>query len=353
LLRQLIRQDIRCGRGACLIDPHGDVAEEVVADAAKYGRNDLIYWNVPDPSSPYGYNPLRHVRPDKIPLAASGILDAFEKLWQSAWGPRMEHVLRNALYTLLETPDATLKDILRLVSDKSYRENVARRLTNEPVRTFWTKEFPAYSFRYTADSIAPIQNKVGAFLADPTLARILTKPSHDLHIRAAMDRGQVLVVNLSKGRLGQDSANLLGSLLVSTIGLAGLSRADLATHDRRPFHVFVDEFQSFATLSFANMIAELRKFGVGLTLAHQYLQQLEPDVQHAVLGNAGTIISFRVGPEDALILSREFMPYFQPVDILSLPNFHIYLRLMIEGAPSKPFSALTLQPARRHPSRSQ
>jgi type IV secretory pathway TraG/TraD family ATPase VirD4 len=342
LLRTLIQQDIAAGRGLCLLDPHGDLAEQVAADAFASGRKDIVYWNVPDRLSPYGYNPLRHVRADKIPLAVSGILEAFKKLWEkNAFGPRMEHILRNALYALIETPDADLADILRIISDKSYRQQVARSLTNEPVRRFWLKEFPNYSFRYMADGIAPIQNKVGAYLADPTLARILTNPEQDLHIRAIMDRGGVLIVNLAKGRLGEDSANLLGSLLISTIGLAAFSRAEIAQTERRPFHVFVDEFQSFATLSFANMIAELRKTAVSLTLAHQYLHQLDPDIQHAVLGNAGTIISFRVGPEDAVILAREFAPIFGVIDLVSLPNFRIYLKLMIDGSPSRPFSALT------------
>jgi type IV secretory pathway TraG/TraD family ATPase VirD4 len=343
LLRTLIQQDISAGRGVCLLDPHGDLAEQVAADAAASGRNDIVYWNVPDRSSPYGYNPLRHVRADKIPLAVSGILEAFKKLWEkNAFGPRMEHILRNALYATIETPDADLADILRIISDKSYRQQVARSITNEPVRRFWLKEFPNYSFRYMADGIAPIQNKVGAYLADPTLARILTKPEQDLHIRAIMDRGGVLIVNLAKGRLGEDSANLLGSLLISTIGLAAFSRAEIAQTDRRAFHVFVDEFQSFATLSFANMIAELRKTAVSLTLAHQYLHQLDADIQHAVLGNAGNIISFRVGPEDAVILAREFAPIFGVIDLISLPNFRIYLKLMIDGCPSRPFSAITI-----------
>ena len=192
--------------------------------------------------------------------------------------------------------------------------------------------------------IAPIQNKVGAFLADPTLRQILTTPEEDLHLRQIMDSGGVLIVNLAKGKIGEDSANLLGSLLVSTIGLAAFSRAEIADNERRPFYLYLDEFQSFTTLSVANMTAELRKYGVGLTLAHQYMHQLDPDVRHAILGNAGTIISFRVGPEDATLLAREFAPVFEQEDILSLPNFRIYLKLMIDGMPTKPFGSATLLP---------
>lgn len=344
LLQALIRQDLCAERGFCLVDPHGDLAERIAADAQLSERDDIIYWNVPDPFSPYGYNPLRHVRKDKISLAASGILEALKKHWSDAWGPRMEHILRNALYALLESDAAVFSDILRLISDDRYRKQIATTITNEPVRTFWLKEFPKYSFRYRADGIAPIQNKVGAFLADPVLRRILTEPQQDLHLRRLMDNGGGLIVNLAKGQIGDDSANLLGSLLVSTIGLAAFSRAELPETVRRPFYVYLDEFQSFTTLAVATMIAELRKYGIAFTLAHQYLDQLEQDVRHAILGNAGTIIAFRVGPEDAAYLQKEFAPVFQMLDLLTLPNFHIYLKLMIDGTPSKPFSATTLPP---------
>jgi len=344
LLHTLAKQDLFARRGFCLVDPHGDLAEQIAAEAELSGRTDIIYWNVTDASCPYGYNPLRHVRDEKIPLAVSGILDSFRKLWDDAWGVRMEHILRNALYALFETPNAVLSDILRLLSDETYRKEIANNISNEPVRSFWLKEFPKYSFRYRADGIAPIQNKVGAFLADPTLRRILTEPQRDLHLRQMMDAGGVLVVNLAKGKIGEDSANLLGSLLVSTIGLAAFSRAEVQQSERKPFYVYLDEFQSFTTLAVANMTSELRKYGVGLILAHQYLHQLEPDVRHAILGNAGTIISFRVGPEDSTFLAKEFTPAFEMKDLLSLPNFHVYLKLMIDGMPSHPFSATTLPP---------
>lgn len=340
LLRTLAEQDILAGRGFCLIDPHGDMAEQVAEAAALAGRKDIIYWNVPDPACPYGYNPLRHVRPDKIPLAASGILEAFKKLWEDAWGVRMEHILRHALYALLEVREATLPDILRLLTDDAYRRCVAGQLTNDQVRAFWQVEYPQYAVRYRADGIGPIQNKVGAFLADPTLRRILTAPAVDLHLRRLMDGGGGLVVNLAKGKLGEDSANLLGSLLVTTIGLAAFSRADVGEQARRPFFLYLDEFQNFTTRSVADMASELRKYGVGLVLANQHLSQLSPELRHGILGNAGTLIVFRVGPEDAAFLGREFAPTFEAGDLMRLPNYHIYLKLMIDGMPSRPFSGM-------------
>jgi energy-coupling factor transporter ATP-binding protein EcfA2 len=344
LLETLAMQDVQQGRGLCLIDPHGDLAERLIASIPEHRRVDLIYLNAPDIEQPYGYNPLRRVHPSRIPLAVSGLLEAFKKLWDEAWGVRMEHVLRNTLFALIEAGDATLPDILRMLTEERFRADVVRKVKNEQVRQFWTVEFKGYNPRYRQEMIAPIQNKVGAFLADPILRRILTATPIDLRFRSIMDEGNILVVNLAKGRLGEDSANLLGALLVTTVGLAAMSRSDAPEAARRAFFVYIDEFQSFTTLSVANMISELRKFGVALTLAHQHLQQLEPDVRHAVLGNAGTLITFRLGVEDAALIGKEFEPLFQPLDLLNLPNHDIYLKLMIDGEPSRPFSATTLHP---------
>jgi len=344
LIETLIHQDLAAGRGFALIDPHGDLVERVWAGIPAHRRSEVVYLNVPDPAQPYGYNPLRHVREDKIALAASGLLDALKKIWGDAWGVRMEHILRNALFALLEHGNATLPDILRLISDNSFRQKVAHSLTNEPVRTFWLHEFSRYSFVYQRDGIAPIQNKVGAFLADPLLDRILTNPKVDIRIRRIMDESGVLLVNLAKGRIGEDSASLLGALLVSTIGLAAFSRADMPEAERRDFFLYIDEFQNFTTLSLTNMASELRKYGVGLILAHQHLHQLDPDIRHAVLGNVGTLAAFRVGAEDAPYLAKEFLPKFDVEDLINLPNYHIYLKLMIDGVPSQPFSATTLGP---------
>lgn len=345
LLETLIRQDLLAGRGFALIDPHGDLVERVAATIPGPRMGELVYLNVPDPSLRFGYNPLRRVRMDKIPLAASGLLDIFKKMWSEAWGVRMEHVLRNALFALLEYGEATLADILRMISDRSFRRKVAEALTNKPVRTFWLDEFDRYSFRYRADAIAPIQNKIGAFLADPTLCRILTEPKEDIRIRRIMDEGGILLVNVGKGRIGEDSSALLGGLLMTTIGLAAFSRAEMEERKRRPFLLYIDEFQSFTTLSLANMASELRKYGVGLILAHQHLHQLEPDIRHAVLGNVGTLIASRVGAEDAPYLAREFQPKFDVQDLIALPNYRIYLKLMIDGTPSPPFSGTTIPPS--------
>lgn len=344
LLEQLALQDFRAARGFAIIDPHGDLVERLYA---ALGCSDAVtYLNAADPTQPFGYNPLRRVRPDKVPLAASGLLEAFKKLWPEAWGVRMEHVLRNSLYALLERDGSTLPDILRIYSDKLFRRGVVAGVSNPVVRAFWQSEFANYPPRYAAEALAPIQNKLGALLSDPMLYRVLVAPKVDLSFRRIMDEGRVLLVNLSKGRIGSDSAQTLGSLLVSTLGLAGLSRAETNPADRRPFFLYVDEFQSFTTLSFANMMTELRKYGVGLTLAHQHLHQLEPDVRHAVLGNAATLIAFRTGVEDAALLAKEFAPVFEPYHLINLPNRRFYIRLMIEDAPSKAFSGSCLELSR-------
>jgi len=344
LLETLIRQDILAGRGVALIDPHGDLVDRLAAFIPESRRENLRYLNAADPSQPFGYNPLKRVHKEAIPLAASGLMEAFKKHWTDSWGVRMEHVFRNAIYALLEFGDASLSDILKLLADKSFRKTVITRITNDPVKEFWSREFEQYSFRYRADSIAPIQNKVGALLADPLMRRILTEPKRMLHLRRIMDRQEILLVNLARGRIGEDTSSLLGSLLVTTIGLAAFSRADVPELERRDFFLYLDEFQNFTTLSVATMVSELRKYRVGLILANQHLSQLDTDVRDAVLGNVGTLIAFRVGPQDALLLGREFVDRFEPIDLMNLPNHHIYLRLMIDGAPSQPFSATTVLP---------
>jgi type IV secretory pathway TraG/TraD family ATPase VirD4 len=344
LLERMAHGDLERGAGFALIDPHGDLVERVAAHIPKRRRSDLVYFNVPDPLQPYGYNPLRRVRDDRITLAASGFLEVFKKMWGDAWGVRMEHILRNVLLALMEQPHATLKDALRLFSDRSFRRQIARSLRNETVKTFFEKEYAQYSASYRSDGIAPIQNKIGAFLSDPLLNRILTSPEQDIHIRSIMDEGKVLLVNLAKGRIGEDSSSLLGGLIVTTIGLAAFSRADVDAQARRDFFVYVDEFQSFTTLALVNMLAELRKYRVGFTVAHQYLHQLEPAIRHAVFGNVGTVISFRVGAEDAPFMIGEFGGRFDEYDLMRLPNQRIYIKLMIDGAPSLPFSAATLHP---------
>ncbi|HEX3886582.1 MAG TPA: DUF87 domain-containing protein [Phenylobacterium sp.] len=341
-LERLAEQDLAAGRGLAVIDPHGDLAEVLAAHVPDWRRHQLRYLDATDPTQPYGYNPLRRVRDDRIPLAASGLMDTLKKLWPDAWGVRMEHVLRNSLYTLLERDGSTLPDLLRLYADKDFRMEITAHVRNGVVRRYWRDEFAHYPDRYRLEVVAPIQNKLGALLSDPTLYRILVGPHEPLRFRQIMDEGGILIVNLAKGQLGEDSAATLGGLLVSTLGLAALSRADMAAEERRPFYAYIDEFQSFTTLAFANLLAEVRKYGLSLTLAHQYLDQLEPEVRSAVLGNAGTLAAFRLGAEDAAALAPEFAPVFGSTDLLTLPNRHFYLKLMIDGAPSRPFSARTL-----------
>jgi hypothetical protein len=241
-MESMALQDLERGNGFALIDPHGDLVERIAARLPLSRRADVIYLDAADPSQPYGYNPLRHVREDRIALAASGMMEVFKKMWPDAWGVRMEHILRNTLMALLEQPHATMHDVLRMFSDSAFRKQVAKSLKNETVRRFLEKEFERFSFGYRADGTAPIQNKVGAFLADPLLNRILTAPQKDLHIRRIMDGGKVLLVNLAKGRIGEDSSSLLGGLLVTTIGLAAFSRADSAPEIRMPkLGIFVSQ----------------------------------------------------------------------------------------------------------------
>ena len=343
LLETMIRQDIEAGRGVALLDPHGDLVERVVAHIPRERKGDLIYFNVPDPSLAIGFNPLERVPPLKRPLAASGLLEVFKKIWSDSWGPRLEYILRNAFLALLEQEQATLADVLRLLSDVGFREEAAKRVVNERVRDFWLREYEAYPKNFRLEAISPIQNKVGAFLSNPTLNRILTVPKSSFDLRKAIDEGKILLVNLAKGRIGEDSAQLLGSLLVARLGLAALSRADVPEIERHDFFLYLDEFQTFSTLSLANMLSELRKYRLNMILAHQYLSQLDDKLKDAILGNVGTIVSFRVGPEDAEILAKEFYPTFAVSDLMSLPNYHIYLKLMIDGAESRPFSGETIR----------
>lgn len=345
LIETMVLQDIHAGRGVAVIDPHGDLAERLRKQIPEHRLRDLIWFDAPDSSQPFGYNPLRKVAQHLVPLAASGLLDAFHKIWKHEWGVRMEHMLRNALLALLEYGDATLPDVLRIFSDLKFRATVLAKVTNIQVRAFWTGEYLKLNPRYRQESIAPIQNKIGAFLADPRLYRMLTRPEKDIRLRSVMDSDKILLVNLAKGSLGDDTASLLGALLVSSMALAAFSRIDTPEEKRSDFFLYLDEFQNFTTLSVANMISEMRKFRVSLTLANQHLAQLEPEVRSAVLGNAGTLIVFRIGAEDAMVMSREFMPTFMPEDLIALPNHTVYLKLLIDRGPSKAFSATTLRPS--------
>jgi len=346
LLTNLIKQDILAGRGCSVLDPHGDMVEDIAQWAAKEAvadANRVTYLNAPDYDQPYGYNPLRRVSVHLRPLLASGMLEVFKKLWREAWGVRMEHIFRNVLLTLLDQPQATLLDIQRILTDKKYLMDCQKNVTSKYVRAFWAAEYAKYSGRYRADAIAPIQNKIGGFLSHPILCRLLVNPPTNLSLRTIMDQNQVLLVNLAKGRLGEDASHLFGGLLMTSIGLAAYSRADSDVDTRVPHFLYADEFQNFTTLAVVNMASELRKYRLGLILANQYLYQLEPDIRYAVLGNAGSLVSFRVGATDALFLEKEFEPTFSQYDLVRLPNYNIYAKIMVHGEPTLPFSAETVE----------
>ena len=338
LIEAMARQDIVAGRGLAVLDPHGDLVQRLAVWALPR-RSDVLNLDLADPNLRFGYNPLLRVSPEHRSLVASGAIDLFKLVWSDAWGVRMEHILRNGLLALLEQPKAELADLLPLLTDKAFRLKLLAHVKNEQVRSFWMREYPNYSFRYQADGIAPIQNKIGAFLADPRLRRFLSPSDGGLRLRAIMDRRKVLLVNLAQGRVGTDRSRLVGGLLVTAMGSAAFSRADHPDTERPPFFVYIDEFQSFTTLALANMLAELRKYGVGMVLAHQYLAQLDPAIGAAVHGNAGTLICFRVGGADATVLAKEFRPIFAPEDLMTLPNYSADLKLLIDGQPSRPFSA--------------
>jgi type IV secretory pathway TraG/TraD family ATPase VirD4 len=343
LIETMLHQDILRGEGCCLIDPHGDLVSRVAKFARKCGRRDVIYFNVPDAQQPHGYNPLKHVATDKRSLAASGMLEVFRKTWgEKSWGSRIEQVLRATLISLLHHKNATLADIPRMINDKDFRQKILENVDNEPVRRFWNEEFENYPVAYRNQTIAPILSKTSAFLTDPKLYRILTQPKKTLSFRTIMDKRKVLLVNLSQGQLGSDTVMLLGGLLNVTLAVAAFSRAD--TSKRPNFWLYLDEFQTISTKSTAELLSEVRKFNVGLLMAHQYMSQLEPAVRDAALGNAGSLITFRLGPRDAPMIARELKPRFELIDLLNLPKFHAYVRLLIDGDVSRPFSATTLPP---------
>ena len=345
LLENLILQDISSQRGLAFLDPHGDSSSKIYT--AVKNNPKIIYWDVSENPKGIGYNPIRPVSLKRRPLLASGILEVFKKQWDSkSWGVRMEHIFRNCILTLLDQPQATLADIPQLFNNQTYRRQAVEKVTNEQVRAFWLQEYEKYSYRMRADAIAPIQNKIGAYLANPILKQVLTEPKSNLSLRRIMDQSQVLLVNLSKGKLGEDASLLLGGLLMTSMGLAAFSRADIPESERCDFSLYADEFQSFTTLSLVNMASELRKYRVGLILAHQYLHQLDEKIRSAVIGNAGTLISFRLGAHDATFLEKEFQGVFSSYDLMSLPNYHMYLKLMIDGKPSQPFSAITFPPSK-------
>lgn len=345
LIRNMILQDIASGVGCALFDPHGDLVSTVRRSIGEARLKDLAYIDLPNAGLQYRFNPFAGIVPDKRPLAAAGLVEVFKKLWPDDWGPRLEHLLRNVVFTLLEIPGSTLADIPALLSDRSHRNALVSRLENQTVREFWYEEFNNYSPAFRAVVTAPLQNKLGALLTDPTLRRFLTEPGQQLDIRSAMDSGSTLLVNLDKGRIGEGPAVAIGSFLLSHIALAGISRSNQPEEARNDFFVYLDEFQTFTTLAIANMLSELRKYRVSLVLAHQHLSQLDTAIRDAVFGNIGSIVAFRVGAADGSYLAREFAPVFSPNDLIALPRYHFYVRLQIDGEQSRPFSATTIPEA--------
>lgn len=342
LLHTLMRQDLVDGRGFAFIDPHGDLAESLMARVSPEQRARVVHFDVPNPEALFTFNPLACAVPATRPIAAAGLLEVFKKLWPDSWGPRLEHLLRYAFLALVEVPGAALPDVLRLLDDDEYRRSVAERVPNPQVRRFWLREYERYSPGRRAEAISPIQNKVGAFLAHPRLQRILGHEGEPTDLRRVMDSGGVLVVNVAKGRLGQDVTSLFGALVLATLARHGLERADRVESNRPDFAIYLDEFHTFTTMMIAGVLSELRKYGVHFVLAHQYLAQLDPEVQDAVLGNVGTVITFRVGPSDARIFANLFDVGLTAGDLTRLPNHNVYVRLLVEGEPVSAFSAETL-----------
>lgn len=341
LLHNLIVQDLEASRGVAVLDPHGDLFEALQHRIPSERRGNSLILDTPRIAGRWRINPVADIAPEDRPLAVAGLIETFKKNWSEDWGPRLEHLLRNVLWTLLENPNTTLADIPRLLGEREYRNTLVDRVENETVREFWRSEFASYSPAFRAVVTAPLLNKVGAFLSDPRLRQILAAEKSSFDIRQVMDRGGVLFVNLAKGKLGEGPAALLGSLLVSSIALAALSRADTPLAERRPFYVYLDEFHLFATEMLVNMFAELRKFGVSLTVACQYLGQLDPAIRESLLANVGTVCAFRVTPEDARVLLADRGEKLRPEELTRLPNREFAVRLVLDGVPTRMFSART------------
>ena len=342
LLQTMFLQDVAAGEGCCLLDPHGDLCLSIRRLIPAHRKADVIYIDPSEKSSEWRFNPLHGIAQDRRAFAVAGMIEVFKKLWPDEWGPRLEHLLRNVIFSLVEIPASTLGDVPRLLSDRTYRSRVVTAVENEVVRRFWSEEFDRYSPGFRSVVVAPLQNKVGAFLTDPVPRRFLTEPGQQLDLRAIMDSRRIVIVNLGKGRLGEGPSSLLGSLVLSSIALSATTRADTDERNRADFWTYVDEAQTFTTLAFATMFTELRKFRVGVTLCHQHTSQLDTAVRDAIFGNAGTILAFRTGASDGGFLAREFAPIFSESDFTGLPRYSLYLRLLIDGEPSRPFSASTL-----------
>lgn len=344
LLRNLLIQDIEAGRGVCLIDVHGDLAEEILDLIPPHRTDDIVHVRPGDPSHPIGLNLFHNVPPEKRYVVASNIVGAFKSIWRASWGVRMEYVLFAAVSALLECEGETLLGLHRIFLDASYRAWVTRQVTDPVVNTFWRYEFASWDSRLRNEIVSPILNKVGALLMTPNLRNVLGQVRRKIDFRFMMDRRRILIVNLQKAELGADKAGLLGSLIISGFQQAALGRADMPEAEREQFTLYIDEFQNFQTDSFTTILAEARKYGLALVLSHQFSTQLLPEIADAVFGNVGSIVSFRVGFSDADRLAKEFGGPFKPHHFTNLPNHHVLVRLLSNGEVVEPFYGMTLPP---------
>jgi CxxC-x17-CxxC domain-containing protein len=350
LIENMVVQDIQNGHGVAIIDPHGEFADRMLDFVPAERVEDVIYFNPADLEYPIAFNAMEQVPLEYRHLVASGLMAVFKKIWVDLWSARMEYILNNTLLSLLEIPGSTLLGVNRMLADKAYRQSIVERLTDPVVKAFWLNEFERYDSRFRAEAVAPIQNKVGQFSSNPLIRNIIGQRISKLNLREVLDNRKILIVNLSKGLIGEENSALLGAMLVTKLQLAAMSRVDIPEEERADFYLYVDEFQNYATDSFANILSEARKYRLNLILAHQYIAQLvtkeSTKVKDAIFGNVGTIIAFRVGAEDAELLELEFGPEFTANDLVNLPKYNFYIKLMIDGTASRAFSATNLPPPR-------
>ncbi len=347
MLENMAIQDIQNGNGLAFLDPHGKTADLLLDYIPESRIKDVIYFAPFDTEFPVSFNVMEDVGPERRHLVVSGLMSAFEKIWEDQWSARMAYILQNTLAALLEYPGATLLGINRMLIDKAYRQKVVENVKDPTTKSFWVDEFAKYTDKYAAEATPAIQNKVGQFVSNPLIRNIVGQSKSSFDVRKIMDEKKILIVNLSKGLVGENNANLLGAMLVTKIYLAAMSRADVEPSELKKlpnFYLYVDEFQSFANKSFADILSEARKYKLSLNITHQYIEQMAEEVRAAVFGNVGTMITFRVGSYDAEVLEKEFAPIFTAEDIVNLGFVQIYLKLMIDGVASQPFSATTLPP---------
>jgi len=342
MIANMVIDDIKKGRGVGVIDPHGDLVETVLDYIPSERMNQIIYFNPSDKEFPIVINPLQVKTKEEAELVVSGLMSIFTKIWANVWSARMEYVLRNTLMTLTEIPNSTFADVLTILSDGKYRNKVVQIIKDDALKQFWLTEYNQMPERLQKEAISPIQNKVGQFITSPMIRRIIGQPKSTVDVEEAMNNGMIFLANLSQGRLGEDNAALLGATLITKFQLAAMNRVDIEEDDRVPFHLFVDEFQNFATESFIKILSEARKYRLNLMLANQYMAQIPEEVQKAILGNVGSLISFSVGAEDAQVIHKEYAEVFSESDLVNLTNFQIAIRLMIDGHSSRPFIATTL-----------